>query len=175
MRPHYLARTALVGLLTVFLGTASVEAGPRNHSALEFSKNHSTIAKVQTKTAKPSTDLINLGKRYMGRNPTKHRRLWCADFMNLILKKSGRPTTGSRMARSFTKYGKRVKKPSVGVIAVLSRGRSRKAGHVGVVTGLDKKGNLILLSGNHGGKVGIGKYPRNRVIAYVVPPPPSHS
>ena len=38
--------------------------------------------------------------------------------------------------------------------------------HVGIVKGYDAKGNVILLSGNHGHKVGIGTYARSRVSAY---------
>ena len=52
----------------------------------------------------------------------------------------------------------------VGAIAVLSR---RRGGHVGVVTGFAANGNPIIVSGNHGHRVGEGVYPKYRVIAYV--------
>ena len=47
--------------------------------------------------------------------------------------------------------------------------RGRDGGHVGVVQGVDRHGNPIIVSGNHGHRVGVGTYPRSRVIAYVVP------
>ena len=39
----------------------------------------------------------------------------------------------------------------------------------GVVSGIDPSGNPIIISGNHGHKVGEGVYPRSRVYAYVMP------
>jgi hypothetical protein len=41
--------------------------------------------------------------------------------------------------------------------------------HVGVVTNLDANGNPIILSGNHGHRVGTGVYPKGRILAYVQP------
>src|SRR3982750_1511606 len=32
--------------------------------------------------------------------------LWCADFVNFVLRRSGYPTTNSRAAKSFLDYGK---------------------------------------------------------------------
>ncbi len=108
-------------------------------------------------------------RKYLGTNPTKWRSVWCAVYMNMILRKLGYKGTGSASARSFTDYGKRIHGPKVGAIAVLSRGRD--GGHVGVVQGVDRHGNPIIVSGNHGHRVGVGTYPRSRVIAYVVPTP----
>ena len=43
----------------------------------------------------------------------------------------------------------------------------RKGGHhVGIVKGYDTKGNVITVSGNHGRKVGVGKYAKRSVVAY---------
>jgi uncharacterized protein (TIGR02594 family) len=94
-------------------------------------------------------------------------RLWCADFMNLVLQKSGHRSSGSRMASSFASYGRRISGPQVGAIAVLSRGK--RGGHVGVVSGIDAKGNPIIISGNHGRRVAESTYSRGRVYAYVMP------
>jgi uncharacterized protein (TIGR02594 family) len=94
-------------------------------------------------------------------------RLWCADFMNYALKRAGKRGTGSRMASSFASYGKRVAGPRVGSIAVMSRGRH--GGHVGVVSGIDSRGNPIVISGNHGRKVAEASYSRGRIYAYVMP------
>jgi uncharacterized protein (TIGR02594 family) len=111
--------------------------------------------------------LIAEARKYLGTNPTHRGRLWCATFMNFILAKLGYSGTHSDAARSFIHYGRRVAGPRIGAIAVLSRGK--EGGHVGVVTGVDRHHNPILISGNYNRRVGIGVYPRSRVIAYVVP------
>jgi uncharacterized protein (TIGR02594 family) len=86
--------------------------------------------------------------------------------MNMVLQRSGHKTTGSNMARSFASYGRRVSGPQVGAIAVMGR---RGGGHVGVVSGIDAKGNPIIISGNHSRRVAESTYSRGRVYAYVMP------
>lgn len=108
---------------------------------------------------------VAVAKRYLGTNPTRRSRRWCAEFMNMVERKMGRRGTGSAMAKSFASYGRRVSNPRPGDIAVLSR---KGGGHVGYV--MSVQGNKVkLISGNHGRKVGIGTYPRSRVIAFVRP------
>jgi uncharacterized protein (TIGR02594 family) len=111
--------------------------------------------------------LVKEARKYMGTNPTARKRLWCATFMNMVLAKAGYSGTNSDAAKSFAQYGRRVSEPKVGAIAVLTRGKN--GGHVGVVSGIDANGNPIIISGNHGNKVGEAIYPRTRVIAYVMP------
>jgi uncharacterized protein (TIGR02594 family) len=111
--------------------------------------------------------LVTEARKYIGTNPTDRKRLWCATFLNLVLAKSGYAGTGSDAAKSFASYGKRINEPTVGAIAVLTRGK--RGGHVGIVTGIDANGNPIIISGNHGHRVGEATYPRQRVIAYVMP------
>ena len=111
--------------------------------------------------------LVREARKYMGTNPTARDRLWCATFMNMVLAKVGYSGTNSDAARSFAQYGRRIHEPRVGAIAVLTRGKN--GGHVGVVSGIDASGNPIIISGNHGRKVGEAIYPRSRVIAYVMP------
>ena len=110
---------------------------------------------------------LAIAEGYKGTNPTRKNSLWCADFMNLVLSQSGKKSSNSSMARSFASYGTRLSGPQIGAIAVLSRGK--RGGHVGIVKGIDARGNPIIISGNHGKRVGEGTYPRNRVIAYVWP------
>jgi uncharacterized protein (TIGR02594 family) len=111
--------------------------------------------------------LVSEARKYLGTNPTARKKLWCATFMNFVLAKTGYAGTNSDAARSFAQYGHRISSPRVGAIAVLTRGKS--GGHVGVVTGIDAHGNPIIISGNHGHRVGEGIYPASRVIAYVMP------
>jgi len=135
------------------------------------SKAHGTLAsktvKKHTAGAASSSDLVTEAKRWMGTNPTGWDRVWCARFMNFVLKRTGHPGTGSDAAESFASYGTRLWFPRVGAIAVMKRGKT--GGHVGVVSGFDDSGNPIIISGNHNKRVGVGVYPRERVYAYVMP------
>ena len=96
-------------------------------------------------------------------------KLWCADFMNFVLRRAGGKGTHSRAARSFLDYGKKLDGPRVGAIAILYR-KGPLNGHVGVVRGTDGLGNPILVSGNHGLTVRESAYSKAKVLAYVMPP-----
>jgi uncharacterized protein (TIGR02594 family) len=114
-----------------------------------------------------ASNVVAEARRYIGGNPTGRSALWCANFMNMVLQRSGHQTSGSNMARSFASYGRRVSGPQVGAIAVMSRGK--RGGHVGVVSGVDASGNPIIISGNHNRRVAEATYSRGRVYAYVMP------
>jgi uncharacterized protein (TIGR02594 family) len=114
-----------------------------------------------------SSNVVSEARRYLGGNPTGRGSLWCARFMNMVLQHSGYRGTGSDMANSFANYGQRVSGPQVGAIAVMSRGR--RGGHVGVITGIDAKGNPIMISGNNGNRVREAPVSRGRIYAYVMP------
>jgi uncharacterized protein (TIGR02594 family) len=114
-----------------------------------------------------SSNVVAQARRYLGGNPTGRGRLWCARFMNMVLQHSGHRGTGSDMASSFANYGQRVSGPQVGAIAVMTRGR--RGGHVGIITGIDAKGNPIMISGNNGNRVREAPVSRGRIYAYVMP------
>lgn len=107
-------------------------------------------------------DSLSIARRYLGGNPTGRSSLWCADFINLVERKAGREGAGSRLATAYLDYGTKVSKPQPGDIVVLTR---RGGGHVGYFVGWED-GKIVLLSGNHGKKVGIGTYPASRVLGY---------
>lgn len=112
--------------------------------------------------------LVSLARSQLGAGAVYGRRsLWCARFMNWTLAHAGYRGTGSDLAKSFLKLPHT--SAHVGAIAVLGRGRNGRSGHVGIVTGFDGNGNPIIVSGNHGHRVGDGVYPRQRVLAYVSP------
>ncbi|MBB1094059.1 TIGR02594 family protein [Rhodopseudomonas palustris] len=113
------------------------------------------------------SNLVAAARSYIGGNPTGRGRLWCARFMNMVLERSGHRGTGSDMASSFARYGQRISGPQVGAIAVMSRGK--RGGHVGVVSGIDARGNPIVVSGNHGRRVAESVYSKGRIYAYVMP------
>jgi len=119
----------------------------------------------ESASASGGSGAVALASRYLGTNPTRRSRLWCAEFMNMMERKMGRPGTGSAMARSFASYGRRVSDPRPGDIAVMRR---RGGGHVGYVMSVSGS-KVKIISGNHGRKVGIGTYPRSRVVAFVRP------
>lgn len=113
-----------------------------------------------------SSGIVSEARRYLGGNPTGRGSLWCARFMNLVLQHSGYKGTGSDMANSFAHYGQRISGPQVGAIAVMGR---RGGGHVGIITGIDAKGNPIMISGNNGNRVREAPISRGRIYAYVMP------
>ena len=113
-----------------------------------------------------SSSLVAEARHYLGGNPTGRGSLWCARFMNMVLKHEGYRGTGSDMARSFASYGRRVSGPQIGAIAVMSR---RGGGHVGIISGIDAQGNPIMISGNNGDRVREAPVSRGRIYAYVMP------
>jgi uncharacterized protein (TIGR02594 family) len=118
-------------------------------------------------TSSGGSSVVSEARRWIGTNPTGRASLWCARFMNFVLKRTGFRGTSSDMAQSFASYGKRVPGPRVGAIAVMSRGR--RGGHVGVVSGIDSRGNPIIISGNYGRRVAEATYSKGRIYAYVMP------
>jgi uncharacterized protein (TIGR02594 family) len=114
-----------------------------------------------------SSSVVSEARKYLGGNPTGRGSLWCARFMNMVLQHTGHRGTGSDMANSFASYGQRISGPQVGAIAVMSRGRG--GGHVGIITGIDGKGNPIMISGNNGNRVKEAPISRGRIYAYVMP------
>ena len=115
--------------------------------------------------SKADSTLVNVARQYIGTNPTGRASLWCGAFMDMVLKKTGRKG-GGNLASAYARYGKRIPGPQVGAIAVMGR---KGGGHVGVVSGIDDKGNVMVVSGNHNNTVAESVYPRGRIYAYVLP------
>ena len=110
---------------------------------------------------------LAMAERYLGTNPTKMRRLWCANFLGMIEKKAGRSGSGSNFARSYASYGKKVSRGDArpGDIVVMARGK--RGGHVGYFAGWADNGKAIVVSGNsRGGKVSKGQYAASRIFAW---------
>ena len=101
-------------------------------------------------------------RKLLGFNPA--RTAWCAGWANAILTKAGYQNTGSLMAKSYLKYGKKVTKPKKGDILVFNR---RGGGHVGFYMGTVKKDGIKyfkVISGNSSNKVTIRLYKARSVI-----------
>src|SRR3954453_18474255 len=145
----------------------------RSHRGIEpmqarrFGRADASLDSGRTSGGLGSSNIVAEARRYLGGNPTSRGSLWCARFMNMVLQHTGHRGTGSDMARSFASYGHRVSGPQVGAIAVM--GRRGGGGHVGVVSGIDSRGNPILVSGNYGNRVREAPVSRGRIYAYVMP------
>jgi uncharacterized protein (TIGR02594 family) len=116
------------------------------------------------------SDLIVRARSYLGTNPTGWRRLWCARFMAMIAPRKAAHLRNPNSARAWVHAGRRLRSCRVGAIAVMARGP--RGGHVGVVTSCGRRGPTVV-SGNHGHRVGEGRYSSRRVLAYVDPRPGS--
>jgi uncharacterized protein (TIGR02594 family) len=126
-----------------------------------------TTGSVQASIRGGSGSIVAEARRWLGTNPTSRRTLWCARFMNFVLRRVGLAGTSSDLAQSFASYGHRLSGPKIGAIAVMHSGRG--GGHVGVVSGFDRSGNPIIISGNHSHRVAEAVYSRGRIYAYVTP------
>jgi hypothetical protein len=102
----------------------------------------------------------------VGTNPTGWKRQWCAKSVNLWLQRSGKKGCGGNTAISCLSAGRKLAGPTIGALAVMKH-------HVGIVKEVHGS-QVTLISGNHSGRsgarsVGVGKYARGRVVAYVWP------
>jgi len=176
MRPENRSRRVAFLLCSVALAvlTGSAVAGPAHKLAYRH-RAAQVAAQPQNSDVgafSGANSLVAEARKYIGTNPTGRGSLWCGAFMDLVLKRTGRPG-GGNLARGYAHYGTRVSGPQVGAIAVIGR---RGGGHVGVVTGVDANGNPIIVSGNTwnrstGGRHTVAEsvYPRGRISAYVMP------
>lgn len=117
----------------------------------------------------PRSSLVSIARADIGKGPRQMgvpSRLWCADAMNVWLRRAGYKGTGSRAARSFKRYGQRLSGPQAGAIVVFPRGRS--GGHVGVISAVNGS-TIRVISGNHNNRVAEADYPTARAIAFVRP------
>lgn len=113
----------------------------------------------------PDLTLLARARKHMGKNPTGWARVWCARFIAVIAPEVARKVPNPNLARSYLRLPKA--KPAVGVIVVLRRGSDPRSGHIGIVSGFDRRGNPRVVSGNHNRRVGEAVYPKSRVLAYV--------
>jgi uncharacterized protein (TIGR02594 family) len=136
---------------------------------------------------------ISVAKQYLDFSARSHRQElkdfigvdplridWCAAFVNAVLHQMGLPGSESvseypLVAKSFLRWGMRVKDPQPGDIVVFPRGREEWQGHVGFYYGTvyeNGKKFYQILGGNQDKSVtiklfparsalGIRRYPRN--------------
>jgi uncharacterized protein (TIGR02594 family) len=122
------------------LGTTEVPGTQNNPRILEY---HATT------TLKATTDEVP----------------WCSSFVNWCCVQAGIKGTNSAAARSWLKWGKQLKQPVEGCVAVFKRGSDPAAGHVAFFVKQD--GDFIyVLGGNQGGTVKISKYKASDLLEY---------
>ena len=102
------------------------------------------------------SQLIRLAMEHLGDNPTGWSHDWCGRFLAMTLEAAGH-SGGGNLAAGYKDYGLPAK-AQVGAIAVMPH-------HVGLVTAVGPD-YVVVLSGNHGHKVGVGRYASNKIIAY---------
>lgn len=171
--------TALACCLVVSATSQSLASTAKRNDRFANTEPVETISRSRAEAADQAAQvpggasLLLEALRYRGANAKQlglPAQLWCADFMNFIIKKAGgNKGTQSRAARSFLEFGKKLDGPRVGAIAILKRGGPQN-GHVGIVRGTDGQGNPILISGNSGNLVRQSSYPKEKVLGYVMPP-----
>lgn len=91
---------------------------------------------------------------------------WCAAFLNWCLIKTGLPQTGSLLARSFLRYGKKTSTPKLGDLVILWRvTKESNFGHVGFFIS-ETPTTFFILAGNHSNEVNITEFPKTKLLDY---------
>ena len=89
---------------------------------------------------------------------------WCGTFVNNCLRMARLdPPAESYRARSYLNLPVRLNMPAYGAIGVIKTARGY---HVGIVVGVDKKGNLMLLGGNQNNQVSIAPFARSAFVGF---------
>lgn len=91
---------------------------------------------------------------------------WCAAAANYVLEECGIKGTNLANARSFLKWGKKLKDAKFGCIVVFWRNNPDSwQGHVGFVVGETAK-SLYVLGGNQDDSMNIKAYSKDKVLGY---------
>ena len=96
---------------------------------------------------------------------------WCSAFVNHILISNGYRGTLSLEARSWRRWGRKIRKREIagyfGAVAVFTRpSRSNpNAGHVGFYVGETNR-HYLILGGNQNNSVCVRKYPKFRLLGF---------
>jgi uncharacterized protein (TIGR02594 family) len=120
--------------------------------------------------------IIAVASRYIGLHQRMHRRelqefmgvdpvrvQWCAAFINAVLRELGIPGSDTvsdqpLTARSFLRWGKRVREPQIGDIVIFPRGTEDWQGHAGFYYGTEYRNGkkfYRILGGNQNKSVTI--------------------
>jgi uncharacterized protein (TIGR02594 family) len=164
--------TALVGAAIIALSFSAAEARPRHH----HHHHHARVAKINVTAPQEQSffggfqsgisagvGVVDRARQFIGESASQvgvRTTLWCSAFLRKV---TGASDVDDR-ALSWEKHQHIA--PQVGAVVTMGR---RGGGHVGVVSGFTAKGDPIVISGNHGGRVREAAYPRSRIRAWVSP------
>lgn len=91
---------------------------------------------------------------------------WCAAFVNFCFWTCGLSGSGSLMARSFLKFGKRTLAPQLGDLVVFWRiSKDSSYGHVAFFV-TETETSVFVLGGNQSNAVNIAEFPKSQVLEY---------
>ncbi|MGX9944826.1 TIGR02594 family protein [Bradyrhizobium denitrificans] len=165
--------TALIGAAILAVSFSATEARPRHHhhhhrhvAVRQQSQESSFADSFQSHFQSgfsAGVDVVDRARRFIGE--TAHQvgvrsTLWCSAFLRKI---TGAQDVDDR-ALSWERHQRIA--PQVGAVVTMGR---RGGGHVGIVSGFTAKGDPIVVSGNHGGRVREMVYSRHRIRAWVSP------
>jgi uncharacterized protein (TIGR02594 family) len=89
---------------------------------------------------------------------------WCGTFVDAVMRDCGIGSAKAwYRAQGWLEWGQPLSGPTLGAIVVFKR---TGGGHVGIIAGIDDRGNLMVLGGNQGNAVCIMPFARDRVIGY---------
>ncbi len=94
-----------------------------------------------------SPSIVREASRYVGSTGPAlglPSRLWCADFANMILRKTGHRTVASRRAIDMRHAGQRIARPVPGALMITGR---RGGGHVSIVASVEGR-TVTTINGN---------------------------
>jgi uncharacterized protein (TIGR02594 family) len=165
--------TALVGAAIIALSFSAAEARPRHH---HHHHHHARVAKINVTAPQEQSffggfqsgisagvGVVDRARQFIGESAREvgvRSTLWCSAFLRKV---TGANDVDDR-ALSWEKHQHIA--PQVGAVVTMGR---RGGGHVGVVSGFTAKGDPIVISGNHGGRVREAVYSRSRIRAWVSP------
>jgi uncharacterized protein (TIGR02594 family) len=110
-----------------------------------------------------SADVIAEASRWIGQgNVTGKPGAWCAWFASFVLTRTGHKPLPNGLASSALSYGRRVRDPRPGDLAVMNH-------HVTFFAGWDGERDFLGLGGNQGRRVRVSRFARRAVIAFVRP------
>ncbi|MCP4490327.1 MAG: TIGR02594 family protein [Gammaproteobacteria bacterium] len=140
-------------IFTPWMKTASEELG------------QSEVAGAQ---ANPRILTYFTASKFWGTDDSGGKNAWCGSFVAWVMKQNGyTPVKSAFRAKSWKNFGKAIKSPIGGAIAIKSR---KGGGHVGFVVGKSASGKeLFILGGNQGDKVSVAKYSADVWETFVVP------
>lgn len=139
-----------IGLLFLaFVTTLTARSEPYKEAALHIENSGGG------ERTTGSSGTISIAKRYLHKNPTGMRYLWCMKFVNMVEQKAGRRGTGSNHTSSVFAYGSRVSRKSARAGDIVYRKR-RGGGHVEFFVGWanSSKTAYRAITGNSCGKRG---------------------